>query len=146
MQDLIDKIERRAARCGVIGLGYVGLPLALEFARVGFRVVGIDLDEGKVEAIQDGRSYIVDVSDEEVAGAGRECKSPGAPDCSVMYQVDTINICGPAPLGKTKDPDLTYVVSAVNEIRKYLRPGQLVILESTTYPGTTEEVVRPTLE
>ena len=146
MQELIDKIERRAARCGVIGLGYVGLPLALEFARVGFRVVGIDLDEGKVQAIQDGRSYIVDVSDEEIARPVREGKFSATTDFSVISGLDTINICVPTPLRKTKDPDLTYVVSAVNEIRKYLRPGQLVILESTTYPGTTEEVVRPTLE
>ena len=146
MQKLIDKIERRAARCGVIGLGYVGLPLALEFARVGFRVVGIDLDEGKVQAIQDGRSYIVDVSDEEIARPVREGKFSATTDFSVISELDTINICVPTPLRKTKDPDLTYVVSAVNEIRKYLRPGQLVILESTTYPGTTEEVVRPTLE
>jgi UDP-N-acetyl-D-glucosamine dehydrogenase len=146
MQDLIEKIERRAARCGVIGLGYVGLPLALEFARVGFRVVGIDVDEGKVQAIQDGRSYIVDVSDEEIARPVREGKFSATTDFSVISELDTINICVPTPLRKTKDPDLTYVVSAVNEIRKYLRPGQLVILESTTYPGTTEEVVRPTLE
>jgi UDP-N-acetyl-D-glucosamine dehydrogenase len=146
MQELIDKIERRAARCGVIGLGYVGLPLALEFARVGFRVVGIDLDEGKVQAIQDGRSYIVDVSDEEIARPVREGKFSATTDFSVISGLDTINICVPTPLRKTKDPDLTYVVSAVNEIRRYLRPGQLVILESTTYPGTTEEVVLPTLE
>ncbi len=146
MQELIDKIERRAARCGVIGLGYVGLPLALEFARVGFRVVGIDLDERKVQAIQDGRSYIVDVSDDEIARPVREGKFSATTDFSVISDLDTINICVPTPLRKTKDPDLTYVVSAVNEIRKYLRPGQLVILESTTYPGTTEEVVRPALE
>jgi UDP-N-acetyl-D-glucosamine dehydrogenase len=146
MQELIDKIERRAARCGVIGLGYVGLPLALEFARAGFRVVGIDLDERKVQAIQDGRSYIVDVSDEEIARPVRERKFSATTDFSVISDLDTINICVPTPLRKTKDPDLTYVVSAVSEIRKYLRPGQLVILESTTYPGTTEEVVRPALE
>jgi UDP-N-acetyl-D-glucosamine dehydrogenase len=146
MQELIDKIERRAARCGVIGLGYVGLPLALEFARAGFRVVGIDLDERKVQAIQDGRSYIVDVSDEEIARPVREGKFSATTDFSVISDLDTINICVPTPLRKTKDPDLTYVVSAVSEIRKYLRPGQLVILESTTYPGTTEEVVRPALE
>jgi UDP-N-acetyl-D-glucosamine dehydrogenase len=146
MQELIDKIERRAARCGVIGLGYVGLPLALEFARVGFRVVGIDLDERKVQAIQDGRSYIVDVSDDEIARPVREGKFSATTDFSVISDLDTINICVPTPLRKTKDPDLTHVVSAVSEIRKYLRPGQLVILESTTYPGTTEEVVRPALE
>src|SRR5215468_8731370 len=146
MQELIDRIERGTVRCGVIGLGYVGLPLALEFARAGFRVVGIDLDERKVQAIEEGRSYIVDVSDEEIAGPVREGKFSATTDFSVISGLDTINICVPTPLRKTKDPDLTYVVSAVNEIRKYLRPGQLVILESTTYPGTTEEVVRPALE
>jgi UDP-N-acetyl-D-glucosamine dehydrogenase len=146
MQELIDRIERRTVRCGVIGLGYVGLPLALEFARAGFRVVGIDLDERKVQAIEEGRSYIVDVSDEEIAGPVREGKFSATTDFAVISELDTINICVPTPLRKTKDPDLTYVVSAVNEIRKYLRPGQLVILESTTYPGTTEEVVRPALE
>ncbi|HKA29807.1 MAG TPA: nucleotide sugar dehydrogenase [Candidatus Binatia bacterium] len=146
MQELIDRIEHGTVRCGVIGLGYVGLPLALEFARAGFRVVGIDLDERKVQAIEEGHSYIVDVSDEEIAGPVREGKFSATTDFSVISGLDTINICVPTPLRKTKDPDLTYVVSAVNEIRKYLRPGQLVILESTTYPGTTEEVVRPALE
>ena len=146
MQELIDRIERRSARCGVIGLGYVGLPLALEFAKAGFRVTGIDLDERKVRAIAEGRSYIVDVRDEEIAEPVRAGAFTATTDFSVIRELDTINICVPTPLRKTKDPDLTYVVSAVNEIRAYLRPGQLVILESTTYPGTTEEVVRPALE
>ena len=146
MQALIEKIRRREARCAIIGLGYVGRPLGLEFARAGFRVTGIDLDARKVDAINAGRSYIVDVSDAEIAeqvGAGRLTATA---EFATIADVDTVNICVPTPLRKTKDPDLTYVVSAVNEIRKYLRPGQLVILESTTYPGTTEEVVRPALE
>jgi len=146
MQELIDRIERRSARCGVIGLGYVGLPLALELAKAGFRVTGIDLDERKVRAIQSGTSYIVDVSDEEIAAPVRSGQFSATSDFSVIRDLDTINICVPTPLRKTKDPDLTYVVSAVNQIRTYLRRGQLVILESTTYPGTTEEVVRPALE
>ena len=146
MQELIDKIERRSARCGVIGLGYVGLPLALELAKAGFRVTGIDLDERKVQAIQSGTSYIVDVSDEEIAAPVRSGQFSATSDFSVIRDLDTINICVPTPLRKTKDPDLTYVVSAVNQIKTYLRRGQLVILESTTYPGTTEEVVRPALE
>ncbi len=146
MQELIDKIERRSARCGVIGLGYVGLPLALELARAGFRVTGIDLDERKVRAIAEGRSYIVDVSDEEIAEPVRRGAFEATADFSVIRELDTINICVPTPLRKTKDPDLTYVVSAVAEIKQHLRRGQLVILESTTYPGTTEEVVRPALE
>jgi UDP-N-acetyl-D-glucosamine dehydrogenase len=146
MQDLIEKIRRREARCGVIGLGYVGLPLALEFARAGFRVTGIDLDQRKVDAILAGRSYIVDVSDAEIAEPVKAGKLTATNDFSVIRDLDTINICVPTPLRKTKDPDLTFIVSAVGEIRKYLRPGQLVILESTTYPGTTDEVVQPALE
>jgi UDP-N-acetyl-D-glucosamine dehydrogenase len=146
MQELIEKIKRREARCGVIGLGYVGLPLGLEFARAGFRVTGIDLDQRKVDAIQSGRSYIVDVSDKEIAEPVKAGKLTATTDFSTIRDLDTINICVPTPLRKTKDPDLTYIVSAVGEIRKYLRPGQLVILESTTYPGTTDEVVQPALE
>ena len=146
MRELVEKIRRREARCGVIGLGYVGLPLALEFARAGLRVTGIDLDERKISDIQNGRSYIVDVRGEEIAEQVRAKRFDATTDFQVIEALDTINICVPTPLRKTKDPDLTYVVSAVDEIRKYLRPGQLVILESTTYPGTTEEVVRPMLE
>jgi UDP-N-acetyl-D-glucosamine dehydrogenase len=146
MRELKERIERREARCGVIGLGYVGLPLALEFARAGMHVTGIDLDERKVEAIKAGKSYIVDVSDEEIAEQVGTGRFEASSEFSVIRDLDTINICVPTPLRKTKDPDLTHVVSAVNEIRKHLRPGQLVILESTTYPGTTDEVVRPALE
>jgi len=146
MRDLVERIRRREARCGVIGLGYVGLPLALEFARAGLRVTGIDLDERKVTDIREGRSYIVDVRGEEIAEQVRAGRFEATTEFRVIETLDTINICVPTPLRKTKDPDLTYVVSAVDEIRKYLHPGQLVILESTTYPGTTEEVVRPMLE
>ena len=146
MQDLIERIRRREARCGVIGLGYVGLPLALEFARAGFRVTGIDLDERKIDAIRAGRSYIVDTKDEEIREQVAAGRFRATSDFSVIRDLDTINICVPTPLRKTKDPDLTYVVAAVNEIKNHLRRGQLVILESTTYPGTTDEVVRPALE
>ncbi|TMB58948.1 MAG: nucleotide sugar dehydrogenase [Deltaproteobacteria bacterium] len=146
MQALIDRIRRREARCGIIGLGYVGLPLALEFARAGFHTTGIDVDAGKVERIGAGRSYIVDVSDAEIAEAVEAGRLVATTDFAAIRDLDTINICVPTPLRKTKDPDLTHVVNAVNEIRRYLRRGQLVILESTTYPGTTEEVVQPALE
>jgi len=146
MKELIGKLERREARCGVIGLGYVGLPLALELARAGFRTTGIDVDRSKVEAIRAGRSYIVDVSDAEIAEPVAQGRFTATDDFSVIAELDTINICVPTPLRKTKDPDLTYIVAAVNEIRKHVHPGQLVVLESTTYPGTTEEVVRPALE
>ena len=146
MDSLIESIRRRDARCGIIGLGYVGLPLALEFARAGFRTTGIDVDPSKVDAINAGRSYIVDVRDPEIAEQVRAGRLSATTDFAAIRDVDTINICVPTPLRKTKDPDLTFVVSAVNEIGRYLRRGQLVILESTTYPGTTEEVVQPALE
>jgi len=146
MQKLIDTIRRREARCGIIGLGYVGLPLALEFARAGLHTVGIDVDPAKVDAITAGRSYITDVHDAEIKEQVDAGRFRATTDFAVIAELDTINICVPTPLRKTKDPDLTYVVAAVNEIRRYLRRGQLVILESTTYPGTTEEVVQPTLE
>ena len=146
MEELIEKIRRRDARCGIIGLGYVGLPLALEFARAGFRTMGIDVDRTKVDAINAGRSYIVDVRDAEIAEQVHAGRFAATTDFAAIRDLDTINICVPTPLRKTKDPDLTYVVSAVNEIRRHLKRGQLVILESTTYPGTTEEVVQPALE
>jgi len=146
MQTLIDKIRRHEARCGIIGLGYVGLPLAIEFARAGFHVTGIDVDRDKVERIMAGRSYVVDVGDDEIAEQVAAGRLVATRDFGVIADLDTVDICVPTPLRKTKDPDLTFVVSAVNEIRRYLRRGQLVILESTTYPGTTEEVVQPVLE
>ena len=146
MQTLIDSIRRREARCGIIGLGYVGLPLALEFARAGLKTTGIDVDASKVNAINAGRSYITDVHDEEIKEQVEAGRFTATTDFSMIAELDTVNICVPTPLRKTKDPDLTYVVAAVNEIARYLRRGQLVILESTTYPGTTEEVVQPTLE
>jgi len=146
MEKLIDAIVRRDARCGIIGLGYVGLPLALEFARAGFRTTGIDVDRAKVDAINAGRSYIVDVDDAEIREQVAAGRLVATADFAAVRDLDTVNICVPTPLRKTKDPDLTHVVSAVNEICRYLRRGQLVILESTTYPGTTEEVVQPALE
>src|SRR2546427_6656000 len=146
MQTLIDIIRRREARCGIIGLGYVGLPLALEFARAGFRTTGVDFVSRKLDAIRSGRSYIGDVSGAEYAGQVEAGRFTATTDFGAIETLDTINICVPTPLRKTKDPDLTFVVSAVNEITRHLRRGQLVILESTTYPGTTEEVVQPALE
>ncbi|HVW06122.1 MAG TPA: nucleotide sugar dehydrogenase [Vicinamibacterales bacterium] len=140
------KLAARTARTGVVGLGYVGLPLAVEFARAGFTVTGIDLDARKVAAINEGRSYIQDVPTAEVARFQAAGTLSATADASAIATLDTINICVPTPLRKTKDPDLSFVVSAVEMIAKHLRPGQLVILESTTYPGTTDEVVKPILE
>jgi len=144
--EILDKIRERKARTGVIGLGYVGLPLAVEFARAGFHAVGIDVDTRKVDAINSGTSYIVDTSSEEVASLVATGRLKATTDFKVIEGLDSINICVPTPLRKTKDPDMTFILAAVAEIKKYLQPGQLIILESTTYPGTTEEVVLPALE
>jgi UDP-N-acetyl-D-glucosamine dehydrogenase len=122
------------------------LPLAVEFARTGFHGTGIDLDERKVEAITAGRSYIPDVSTEDVARLRTAGLLDATTDFAVVRELDTVNICVPTPLRKTKDPDMSYIVSAVESIATYLHPGVLVVLESTTYPGTTEEVVQPLLE
>jgi UDP-N-acetyl-D-glucosamine dehydrogenase len=143
---LQEKLSRRTARVGVVGLGYVGLPLAVELARGGFRAIGIDLDPRKVDAVNAGQSYIQDVPTKDVAELRAARRLEATTDPSAVADLDTINICVPTPLRKTKDPDLSYVVSAVEMIAAHLRPGQLVILESTTYPGTTDEVVRPVLE
>jgi UDP-N-acetyl-D-glucosamine dehydrogenase len=133
-------------RAGVIGLGYVGLPLAVEFARAGYRTTGIDLDATKVRAIMDGRSYIDDVPSSEVAALRAEGRLDATTDFDVLSELDTVNICVPTPLRKTKDPDLSFIVSAAEEIAVRLHRGMLIILESTTYPGTTDELVIPILE
>lgn len=144
--ELVEKIARREARAGVVGLGYVGLPLALEFAKCGLDVTGIDVDEGKVAAVNQGYSYITDVTSEEIGTQLQRGCFRATSDFSVIRDLDTVNICVPTPLRKTKDPDLSFIIAAVDEIKRYLRRGQLIILESTTYPGTTEEVVKPALE
>ena len=140
------KLAARTAEVGVVGLGYVGLPLAVEFARAGFRTTGIDLDHRKVDAINRGESYIQDVTSQDVAGLQAAGRLAATTDPAAVSRLDTVNICVPTPLRKTKDPDLSYVVSAVEMIAEHLHPGMLVVLESTTYPGTTEEVVQPILE
>jgi UDP-N-acetyl-D-glucosamine dehydrogenase len=143
--ELLKKIESKQAKLGVIGLGYVGLPLAVEFARAGFGVVGYDVDERKVAELMAGRSYIPDVSSEHLAEVVKNGKFVATTDAKRLGEVDIIDICVPTPLRKTKDPDMTYVVQAVEATAAVLRKGQLIILESTTYPGTTVEVVQPVL-
>src|SRR6188508_3693844 len=143
---LREKIRTRRARTGVVGLGYVGLPLAVELGKAGFHATGIDLDTRKVQAIKDGRSYIPDVPTADVQELQRKGLLDATTDFAIVRELDTINICVPTPLRKTKDPDMSYIVSAVEGIAKYLHPGMLIILESTTYPGTTDEVVQPMLE
>ena len=143
---LIERLRLRQATIGVIGLGYVGLPLAVEFADAGFVVTPVDVDAAKIESIRAGISYIPDVPSERLAAAVNAKRLAPTTDFSVLAGADAISICVPTPLRKTKDPDLSFVVSAVEQVARYLRPGQLVVLESTTYPGTTDEVVRPMLE
>jgi UDP-N-acetyl-D-glucosamine dehydrogenase len=143
---LLAKIESRRARTGVVGLGYVGLPLLVELAKAGFHATGIDLDTRKIQAIDDGRSYIPDVATADVRELKRVGKLDATADFAIVKELDTINICVPTPLRKTKDPDMSYIVSAVEAIAKYLHKGMLIVLESTTYPGTTDEVVQPLLE
>ena len=143
---LLEKIESRRARTGVVGLGYVGLPLAVELAKAGFHATGIDLDQRKIDAITGGRSYIPDVATADVQQLRDAGRLDATTDFSIVKELDTINICVPTPLRKTKDPDMSYIVSAVEAIAKHLHPGMLIVLESTTYPGTTDEVVQPLLE
>ena len=142
---LRDKIRSKQARVGIIGLGYVGLPLAVEFARSGFAVTGIDLDPGKVAQINQGISHIADVPSAEVASFVEQKRLRASEDHRVLGEMDVVNICVPTPLHKTKDPDLSFIAAAVAQIQMHLHPGMLIILESTTYPGTTEEVILPRL-
>ena len=143
---LLDKIQAKQARVGVLGLGYVGLPLVVEFAKAGVTAIGFDVDASKVDALARGDSYIGDVPAADVKAAVDGGLLTATTDFARLADVDTVNICVPTPLRKTKDPDLSYVVAAVERIATHLRPGQLVILESTTYPGTVDEVVQPRLE
>jgi UDP-N-acetyl-D-glucosamine dehydrogenase len=142
---LEEKIRSRTARVGIVGLGYVGLPLAVEFAHAGFSVTGIDLSEQKTRSVNTGQSYIGDIATPALAKLVEAGKLRATTDFSIVSELDTINICVPTPLRKTKDPDMSYIVSACEEIAKYIHPGTLIILESTTYPGTTEELVLPML-
>ena len=145
-QILEEKIRTRTARVGVVGLGYVGLPLGVEFAKAGFTVTGIDIAETKVAKVNAGDSYVLDVPSETLAPLVRAGKIRATADFSVIAELDTIDICVPTPLRKTKDPDMSYIDAACRQIAKYMHPGMLVILESTTYPGTTDELVLPMLQ
>jgi UDP-N-acetyl-D-glucosamine dehydrogenase len=144
--DLRARIDAREARIGVIGLGYVGLPLAVELGEAGFRVMGFDVDGTKIRSIEQGRSYIGDVESEAVAVLLEAGRLAATTDFDQLAEMDVINICVPTPLRKTRDPDVSFIASAVAEIRKHLREGQLIILGSTTYPGTTHEFVIPMFE
>lgn len=143
---LSEKIRTRTAKVGIVGLGYVGLPLGVEFAKAGFTVTGIDIGETKVQQINAGRSYVLDVPTATLGPLVADGKLSATVDFSAITDLDTINICVPTPLRKTKDPDMSYIDAACREIARYIHPGMLVILESTTYPGTTDEFVLPMLE
>src|SRR5664280_25172 len=144
-QILAGKIRSRRARVGVVGLGYVGLPLAVEFAAAGFTVTGIDISEEKVRRVNAGDSYVGDIPSSTLAPLVESGGLRATTDFSAVLELDTINICVPTPLRKTKDPDMSFIASSCAEIVRYFHAGTLVILESTTYPGTTEELVLPML-
>ena len=143
---LMEKISSRSLRVAVIGLGYVGLPLATTFAEAGFSVTGIDVDQRKVEQANEGKSYISDVPSEQLQKFVDAGKLTFTTDFSALKDIDAVSICVPTPLRKTREPDVSYIVAATKQVREYLHAGQLIILESTTYPGTTDEVLLPELE
>jgi UDP-N-acetyl-D-glucosamine dehydrogenase len=143
---LIEKAGRREAEFGIVGLGYVGLPLAVELAGAGYRVLGFDISERVVDGLNAGRSHVKDISDEQLAAVVRAGRFEATTDMSRMGEPDAISICVPTPLSKFKDPDVSYIVAATEAVKQTLRRGQAIILESTTYPGTTREILQPALE
>lgn len=145
MDDLLQKIDQTSARIGIIGLGYVGLPLAVEFGKAGFSVTGFDVDPVKVKLVNAGENYIQDVDSHVLAGLAACGKLRATSDFAGLQESDCISICVPTPLRKTKDPDLSYIIASVNQIKRYLHRDLLIVLESTTYPGTTDELIQPEL-
>jgi len=141
-----EKIRSRSAKVGVVGLGYVGLPLAVAFSEAGFRVFGLDVQQKRVDLVNQGKSYIADVSKARLSSALANNLLEATTDQSRLGEIDAICVCVPTPLTKTKDPELSYVISESEVVSRYLQKGQLVVLESTTYPGTTREVMLPILE
>jgi UDP-N-acetyl-D-glucosamine dehydrogenase len=144
--EAIRKIQDHQAVCGILGLGYVGLPLAVEMVRAGYRVIGFDISENVVAGLQEGRSHIDDISSDKVGEMVRAGRFEATTDMARIAECDSISICVPTPLSKTRDPDVSYVVAATAALVTTLRPGQLIILESTTYPGTTRELMLPMME
>lgn len=144
--ELLNKIQSKKAVIGVIGLGYVGLPLAVEKAKAGYKVIGFDVQREKVEKVNRGINYIGDIVDSELEELVFDKELMATWDYSFLSEVDAVSICVPTPLDKNQQPDLSYVVNSTKSIAKYLHRGMLVVLESTTYPGTTEEVVKPILD
>ena len=145
-EELFEKIKTKDVKTGVIGLGYVGLPLAVKLAEADLNVLGIDVDEDKVKQLNQGNSYVLDVPDNELQKVVDSGDFSATTDYSRLAECDAISICVPTPLRKTKDPDTSYIISVVDELVKYMTKDTLVILESTTYPGTTEELIQSRLE
>lgn len=143
---LSKKIIKKEAKVGVIGTGYVGLPLMIETAKAGFKVIGLDKDAKRIEKINKGQSYIFDISSQTLKKLAKQEKISATADFSILDDLDIINICVPTPLDKNREPDISPIVEASQEIKKHLHPNQLIILESTTYPGTTEEIILPILQ
>jgi len=146
LPQLEEKIKNKMARVGIVGLGYVGLPLAIAFSEAGFKVLGLDVDPEKIDLINQGKSYIADVSSERISVGLANGFLEVTTTQSYLKEVDVICICVPTPLKKSKEPDLSYVINAAEEISRHLQSGQLVVMESTTYPGTTKEVILPILK
>ncbi|MBL8989782.1 MAG: nucleotide sugar dehydrogenase [Gemmatimonadetes bacterium] len=144
--ELIAKAEKRDVLFGIIGLGYVGLPLAVELANAGFRVLGFDVSQRVVDGLNAGKSHVKDISDAQLAAARAKGLFTATTDGSKLAACDAISICVPTPLSKFKDPDVSYIVAATETVKAVLRKGQAIILESTTYPGTTREIMLPALE
>ncbi|WP_123054316.1 nucleotide sugar dehydrogenase [Clostridium sp. JN-1] len=144
--DLILKLNNKTAKLGVVGLGYVGLPLAVEKAKAGYEVIGFDVQDKKVSMVNEGKNYIGDIVDSDLSDLVKNKRLSATTDFSFVKDVDTVCICVPTPLDKYKQPDISYVVNSTESVAKYLHRGMLVVLESTTYPGTTEEVLKPILE
>ena len=145
-QDLISKAERRQILFGIVGLGYVGLPLAVELARAGYRVLGFDVNPDVVEGLNEGRSHVKDVTEAQLQKAMECGRFTATTDMARLSETDAISICVPTPLSKFKDPDVSFIVAATEAVKKHLRRGQAIVLESTTYPGTTREILLPALE
>ncbi len=144
-EELVQKLQNRTAEVAILGLGYVGLPLAVVFAEAGFNVTGIDPDRRKVDTIQRGESHIQDVTTEQVARLVSNGKLHATTDFAALKNADAVSICVPTPLRKTGDPDLSFILDATSDLAKYMHPGMVVVLESTTYPGTTREILLPKL-
>ena len=143
---LLEKIKNRELIAGVVGLGYVGLPLAVEKAKAGFKTIGFDVQTSKVEMVNQGNNYIGDVVDSDLSDLVRKGRLSATSDFAFIRDVDFIAVCVPTPLDEHQEPDISYVKDSVTKISKYLTPGTMVVLESTTYPGTTEELIKPILE